>query len=174
MFENAHRCSDSICAAVVEQAPPTACESSPRKQDGHLGLAVSGRIGRKLERSTGQSAIRALDDVERQPRQPEASPFALQGRGLFRVYCEVDDPQRVRGECPRVLDRSCGREVESVDEHDHRVTPQDGRFARVESILFELGLLGGVLPVQQEQGYDAEGKQYDDYPGPFTESWTLR
>ena len=70
---------DAVGAAVVQQPAPPRREAAPGQQHRELGVAVARDLGGELERGAGQAPVGAVDDVERQARQPEPAPVPLEG-----------------------------------------------------------------------------------------------
>ena len=139
---------DAVGAAVVQQATPPRREAAPGQQHGELGVAVAGDLGGQLERGARQASVGAVDDVERQARQPEPAPVVLEGGGLEGVDGEVHGPEMVGRQRARVLDGPGRGQVHPVDEHHHDVATQHRGLARLGRPGLELLVLLDVLAVQ--------------------------
>ena len=122
---------DAVGAAVVQQPPPSRREAAPGQQHGELGVAVAGDLGGELQRGARQTPVGAVDDVERQARQPESAPVVLEGGGLEGVDGEVHGTQMVGRQGAGVLDGPGRGQVHPVDEHHHHVVAQHRGLARL-------------------------------------------
>ena len=160
----AERLGDGVGRAVVQEAVPEAPVLALREQDGDLGLGLCERLGDELGRGAGDAPVGALDDVEREPVEPELLPRADEVFGADRVEVEVDGPELVGRERARVLDGARRREVEVLDEDHHGVAAQRVRFGGAWRVGLELVLFGFVLPVQAHEQRDQHGHEDDDDP----------
>ncbi len=142
---------DLVGRAVVQEALPDLRVATAGEQYGALGVAVEGGVGHQLDGGPAESAVGALDDVEREPGQPEPAPFLLERVGLLGVDVEVHGPQVVGREGAGVLQGTGGGQVEPVDQDDHDVAAQDGRLGRLDRARLEQDVLQVVLAVQADQ-----------------------
>ena len=98
----AHHGGDAVGRAVVEEPPPPGGVAPPGQEHGALGVPVGHGVGHQLDGGPRQAPVGALDDVERQPGEPEPPPLVLELAGHLVVDVEVHRPQVVGR-------RGCGR-----------------------------------------------------------------
>ncbi len=116
-----------------------------------------------------QAPVGALDDVERQPGQPEPAPLLLESPGLLGVDVEVHGAQVVGGERARVLQGPGGGHVEAVDQHHDDVPAQERRLGRLGHARLEQHRSSLVLVVQADQPEVQQRADDHDHPRPLLE-----
>ena len=112
-----------------------------REQHRALGLAVGDDIGDVFERRAFETAVAALENIEREVRETQPAPLVLQLLGGGGVDVEMHGAQLVRPQRPRVLHCARSRHVQLADEHEDDVSLQDGRLGGCCGTGLELLLL---------------------------------
>ena len=153
-----------VGGGVVEHPLPPGGEIAAGQEDGQLGLPVGHRLRGQLERGPGEAAVLALLDVEGEVGEAETPPLVFELGRARRVEGEVDRPQFVGMQGPRVLEGAGGGHVEPVDQHDHHVPVEHRRLGRLGGALFQLLLLVHVLAVQPDQAEVHERADQHDHP----------
>ena len=117
-----------------------------------------------------EPTVGAVDDVERQPGEPDLLPPLDEDAPPAVVDVEVHGPQVVGHQGAGVLDGPGGGQVDPVDQDDDDVAAKDLRLARLDGgAFFQDDVLGPVLAVGANQRVDEEGHDHDHHPGTLGE-----
>ena len=124
----ARRRSGRPCGRAAGAARPAA---KPRRGSSTVHSVSPSSVASAASSSAARAEppVRALDDVERQARQPEPAPLLLELAGGLGVDVEVHGPQVVGRQRPRVLQGPRRGHVQAVDEDHDDVAAQHRRLA---------------------------------------------
>ena len=160
---------NAVCGAVVEHSLRAAMKRAAREQHGALGLAVGDDIRDIFERRAFETAVAALENIEREVRETQPAPLLLELLGGGGVDVEMHGAQLVRPQRASVLHCARRRHVELADEHEHDVALQDGGFGGCCGTRLELLLLRDVLPMQADEPVVHRWPDHCDDPCAFGE-----
>ena len=149
----------------MEDAAPEAAVTAVGQHDAHLGLAVGEGVGDGRHRAPRQAAIGAVDELERDAREPVLAPRLGQLVAALVVDDEVHGSQVVRVQRPPELERPSRGEVEPVDEDEDGEPAHDRCPHRSGDVDLQLTPLSLVLARQPHQEDDHDRDEHHDEPG---------
>ncbi len=147
----------------MEKPVPNPLVLDAQEQDGDLCLAVGEKTSDQFHGRPAKATVGALDDIERDTRQPELGPYLTELIGAGAVHREVHCSQIVRREGSGVLDGTGCCQVELIDQHEHDMSTKDWGRASPGRVLSQLVGLLDILTVEaKEQDHQDRDRRDDD------------